>query len=119
MKSLIHKIHFILLLAISTAATAFTQPTEISGHVSGTLLDEQGKPMMFATASLINAKDSTLVKGAISNENGVYTFEHVKEGNYIVKVSTVGYQNAVTRPFTINQSSEEVDLPKITMQPAS
>ncbi len=119
MKSLIHKIYFILLLAISTTGAAFAQPAGVSGHVSGTLLDEQGKPLMFATASLLNAKDSTLVKGAISNENGIYTFEHVKEGSYIVKVSTVGYQNAVSQPFTINQSSEEVDLPKITMQPAN
>ncbi len=119
MKSIIHKIYIILVLVLSTTVATFAQPAGVSGHVSGTLLDEQGKPMMFASATLLNTKDSSVVQGSVSNEEGVYTFDHIKEGNYIVKASNVGYQNATSQPFTINQSSEQVDLPKITMQPAS
>ncbi len=118
MKPIIRKI-YILLLILTSAGAAFAQPSIEAGHISGTLLDDQGKPMMFASATLLNAKDSTVVQGSVSNENGVYTFEHIKEGNYIVKASNVGYQNALSQPFAINQSAEDVDLPKITMQAAS
>ncbi|MBS1532856.1 MAG: TonB-dependent receptor [Bacteroidetes bacterium] len=119
MKPTIRKIYFTLLLLIAAAGLSFAQGPQAAGHVSGTLLDEQGKPMMYATASLLNAKDSTIVKGAISNEEGVFTFDHIKEGQYIVKATNVGYEKAVTNPFSVGKSSEDVTLPKLTLQPSS
>ncbi|MGZ3944599.1 MAG: TonB-dependent receptor domain-containing protein [Mucilaginibacter sp.] len=118
MKPTIRKIYYTLLLLLTATGISFAQGPQ-AGHISGTLLDEQGNPMMFATASLLNAKDSTIVKGAISNEEGVYTFDHIKEGQYIVKASNVGYEKAVTHAFSVDKSAENVTLPGITMKPAS
>ncbi|HWD87056.1 MAG TPA: outer membrane beta-barrel family protein [Mucilaginibacter sp.] len=117
MKLTISKIFYTLLLLFIAAGASYAQGPQAPGQVSGTLLDEQGKPMMYASASLLNAKDSTLVKGVISNEQGVYTFDHIKEGQYIVKASPVGYEKAVTKPFSIDKGSEAVTLPKMVMQP--
>lgn len=116
MKPIIRKIYYTLLLVLASAALSFAKAAKDNGHISGTLLDDQGKPMMFATVSLLNAKDSTLIKGAISNEDGIYTFDHVKDGQYLVKASTVGYEKAVSGPFNVGNGSEEVSLPKITMK---
>ncbi|HEX3384118.1 MAG TPA: carboxypeptidase-like regulatory domain-containing protein, partial [Mucilaginibacter sp.] len=118
MKPTINKIFCTLLLLFIAAGASYAQGPQAPGQVSGTLLDEQGKPMMYASASLLNAKDSTLVKGVISNEEGVYTFDHIKEGQYIVRASPVGYEKAVTKPFSIDKGSEAVTLPKIVMQPS-
>src|ERR1700756_5344168 len=115
MKPTINKIFYSLLLLFFAAGASFAQGPQAEGQVSGTLLDEQGNPMMYASASLLNAKDSTLVKGVISNEQGVFTFNHIKDGQYIVKASPVGYDKAVTKPFSIDKGAEAVTLPKMIL----
>jgi len=73
MKLLITKIQYLLLLLI-ISGTAMAQTAKPVGTVSGTLLDEQSKPFSYATVSLLKAKDSTTVKGTLSNDAGVYHY---------------------------------------------
>ncbi|HTI60369.1 outer membrane beta-barrel family protein [Mucilaginibacter sp.] len=117
MKPAILKIFYTFLFILGISGAALAQTSVPGGRISGTLLDEHGKPMMFATTSLLNAKDSTIVKGAISNDAGVYVFEHIKDGQYLVKATTVGYDKATSKPFTISQASKSVTVPQIAMQP--
>jgi len=117
MKLMLHKIYNTLLFILGISGAALAQTAAPDGRISGTLLDEHSKPMMFATTSLLNAKDSSIVKGAISNEAGLYAFEHVKDGQYLIKVTTVGYDKTVSKPFSISPSSKSVAVPQITMQP--
>ncbi len=116
MKTTIHKLFNSLLLLILTTGITFAQT---GGHISGMLLDEQGKPMMYASTTLLNAKDSTIVKGGVSNEAGVYTFDHVKLGKYLIKASTVGYEKLVSAPFSITEASLNVTLPELKLQPST
>lgn len=113
----IRKIYYTLLLIIMATGITLAQSSP-AAQVSGVLLDEQGKPMMYATASLLSAQDSSLVKGAISNEQGSYTFDHVKSGRYIIKASTVGYEKAVSQTITVADNAGSVTVPGIKMQPA-
>jgi iron complex outermembrane receptor protein len=117
MKPIIRKIYYTLLFIMLAGSIAFAQTTGQSASVSGSLLDEQGKPMMYATASLINAQDSSIVKGAISNEQGIYSFDHIKKGKYIIKASTVGYEKVVSQPVVVPDNSSTVKVPQLKMQP--
>ncbi|HEY4197958.1 MAG TPA: outer membrane beta-barrel family protein [Mucilaginibacter sp.] len=117
MKPFILKIYYTFLLIIAATGITLAQTAQQSASISGSLTDEQGKPMMYATASLISAKDSSLIKGAISNEQGVYTFDHIKEGQYIIKASTVGYEKAVSQPVTVTDNASTVKVPQIKMLP--
>ena len=118
MKSILHKIYYTLLLITAAAGVTFAQTSKQSASVSGSLLDEQGKPMMYATASLINAQDSSVVKGVISNEQGLYTFDHIKNGKYVIKASTVGYKNVVSQAITVTgNSSAIITVPQLKMLP--
>lgn len=119
MKPTIRKIYYTLLLMLTASGVSLAQNATQSTHVSGSLLDEQGKPMMFATASLLSAKDSTIIKGAISNEAGVYTFDHIKTGSYIIKATTIGYEKAISKPFNVTPASNDVTIPQMKMQPAA
>ncbi|HTK21993.1 MAG TPA: outer membrane beta-barrel family protein [Mucilaginibacter sp.] len=116
MKTFILKIYITLALLIAAIGAVQAQSSGPSANVSGSLLDEQGKPMMYATASLLNAKDSTIVKGAISNDQGVYSFDHIKQGKYVIKATTVGYQKAVSQPITV-ASNGTFTVPELKMQP--
>ena len=117
MKLIIRKIYYTLLLMVAAASVTLAQTNTQSASVSGSLLDEQGKPMMYATASLLNAQDSSIVKGVISNEQGVYTFDHIKKGQYIIKASTIGYVKATSQPVTVADNSAKITVPEIKMQP--
>ncbi|WP_183561887.1 outer membrane beta-barrel family protein [Mucilaginibacter sp. SP1R1] len=120
MKTLIHNIFYTLLLVAISWSASFAQGGKSGGtKVSGSLLNEQGKPMDYATVSLIRATDSTLVKGALSNDNGVYTFDNINSGKYLVKATVVGYQKAVTTPFIVPESAKTVTAPALSMRAGS
>jgi len=117
MKPIIIKI-VLLLLIILPAAMSFAQ-TNTSGTVSGIVKDETGKPMDYATVSLLKAQDSTVVKGTLSNETGSYNFEHITPGAYVVKATEVGYAKAISNVFTLVAGSLNFTVPVIKMQQAS
>lgn len=109
----------IFLLLILSTALAFAQTGKPSAAVSGQLLDEKGKPMDFATVTLLKAKDSTVVKGTLSNESGTYTFDHINSGTYIIKATVVGYTKAISKVFTLTNGSAGVTMPALKLTPAS
>jgi len=118
MRKLIIPILYILLFFAGTGM-AFAQALQPAAKISGALLDENGKPMDYATVSLLKAQDSTVVKGTLSNETGAYVFDHVNAGTYIIKASVVGYNKAITKAFTITGNALNVTVPALRMQPGS
>lgn len=107
MKSIILKISLFILLLVNTTAI-FAQTT---ARVSGTLQDGAGKPLDYATVSILNAKDSSVVKGTLSNEKGIYTFDHIKAGSFLIKATAVGYEKAVSKPFTVADGATAINVP--------
>jgi len=117
MKTIIIKI-FLLLVILLPAHSLFAQNNN-TGTVSGILNDETGKPMDYATVSLMKAQDSTVVKGTLSNETGAYTFDHITAGTYIIKATEVGYSKAISNAFTLVAGSLNFNVPVLKMQQAS
>ena len=119
MKKLIFKTLYILSLLLIFAGMVSAQTGLPNIKVTGTLQDEQGKPMDYATVSLLRTKDSSTVKGTLSTETGTYTFDHISTGSYIVKASVVGYDKAISSSFTIAAGVTTFTVPVIKMQTAS
>jgi hypothetical protein len=94
-----------------TAAAAMSPKS--TAKVSGVILDDKTRPMPYATVALLKAKDSTVAKGAITNDAGTYTFTHLNQGRYIVRVTTVGFLKAYSKPFTVAQA--DVNVPDIQL----
>jgi hypothetical protein len=89
------RLFLLLLLAGFTATGA-------SAQVSGTAKDAQGQPLKGVTISLL--KDTVVVKLAVSKENGSYLFNDVKQGNYRVSASHVGFAPIKSAPFDVADS---------------
>ena len=85
-------------LALLTV-TCFLVAAAFAQQVSGNVKDQQGKALSNSTVSLLNAKDSSVVKLAASNNNGSYTFNGVKPGNYLISISHVGYAPVYSKSF--------------------
>lgn len=113
MKTIIQKKLYTLLILLVSATGLFAQS---AATVTGSLLDEKGKPMDFATVSLLNAKDSTVVKGTLSTETGSYKFDHIGTGSYLIKASVVGYEKAISSPFTISGAATNFNVPALKLQ---
>ncbi|SEN15336.1 Outer membrane receptor proteins, mostly Fe transport [Mucilaginibacter gossypiicola] len=119
MKTIIHNIFYTLLLVAISCGVSFAQQAPPAAKVSGALLNEQGKPLDYATVSLLRASDSTVVKGALSNDAGVYVFTNIKAGNYIIKASVVGYQKAVSKSFAVPANASQVTAPALNLRTGS
>jgi len=60
--------------------------------LSGTLVDKSNhEPIFSGSVALLHAKDSTYVDGNISNAKGEFSFQNLKPGNYILKITYIGY----------------------------
>ena len=67
-------------------------PTAMAGTLYGSVREaSSGEELIQASVRLLSAKDSTLVKGAVTNASGRFSIENVKPGKYIVEASYVGY----------------------------
>ncbi|MDB5089612.1 MAG: hypothetical protein JWR09_3606, partial [Mucilaginibacter sp.] len=80
MRPIAIKILTIILFAIAGVSFGYAQPSKSSAKITGALLDEKGKPMDYATVTLLNAADSSVVKGTLSNDAGTYAFDHINTG---------------------------------------
>ncbi|OCX52093.1 hypothetical protein BEL04_11380 [Mucilaginibacter sp. PPCGB 2223] len=103
---------------VVTAALAQT-PAKPAYKVSGSVVDETGKGAPFATVALLKAKDSSLVKGAITNDIGAYNFDHVATGTYIVRATVVGYAKSYSKPTVVNAGAPEVSVPALRLASTS
>ena len=81
--------------------------------VSGVAKDETGSPINGTTISLHRASDSAVVKLAVSKENGAYSFSGIKEGNYRVSASHIGYKTSFSEIFTF--SGSDVNAPELKL----
>ena len=65
---------------------------EVPG-IKGKVMDgETGEPVEYATVSLLNAADSSLVGGMVTDSNGSFTIEG-KPGRYILRMQFVSYKD--------------------------
>lgn len=85
-------------------------------EVRGTIIDATtGKGLEFATISLMNGADSTLIDGTITNEKGVFVLTP-KAGSYILKLQFISYQDEF-KSIVINAQSPKVDIGKVELTP--
>ncbi len=71
-----------------------------------TVTDEKQQPIPYASIALIAAKDSHLIKGALTEDNGVYNIPSVSAGDYRILASSVGFDKSYSQIFSIKEDSK-------------
>lgn len=87
-----------------------------SSTLKGVVQDQNNKPISFVTVMLLNSKDSTLVKGDVTDEQGQFQFDQLSNGNYILSSSNVGFQKHYSKTITINENNKET-IENIVLKP--
>jgi hypothetical protein len=99
-------------LAMFFAGFVLTVSVIKAQQITGIVKDPQGKPIEKATISLLNGKDSSVAKLAITSTGGKYTFGALKNGQYLVSASHVGFVPVYSSRFEVSGSGN-VTVPDI------
>ncbi|HQW83803.1 MAG TPA: TonB-dependent receptor [Ferruginibacter sp.] len=99
----------ILLTAMSISAQNFSK-------INGNVKDNTGKSIADASILLYVAKDSALVKTAISDKSGKFELVQINPGNYFIKTSMVSFTPVFTASFEVKENSVTI-VPEITIHP--
>jgi len=99
---------FSLLAAMSIAIGSFAQ----SGNkVTGSIKDGGNQKVIdAASVSLLKAKDSALVKVAVTDKSGNFSFENIPDGNYLVLATSIGHSRTYSSPVNISAASPSVHV---------
>lgn len=64
-----------------------------SQSLKGTVRDSENNPVAFTNVVLLQATDSVPLLGAVTDEVGNYEIQGIKNGEYILKVSFLGFES--------------------------
>ncbi|MEO9891354.1 outer membrane beta-barrel family protein [Aurantibacter sp.] len=83
--------NYLFVIAVFSCGFSFGQENSITGSV----FDTNGEALIFANVLLLRPNDSTIVKGVITNEGGNFLMDDVDHGNYLLKISLLGFRDFI------------------------
>ncbi len=111
---------FVLLFAWTEASAQNTTAT-----ISGSVKDSEGEPLQ-AAAVLVTNNETGAFYGTVTNRFGIYSLSGLKPGNYLVKISFLGYQEvaydnvilSLGKDYNFNTVLKEdnVNIPTVTIR---
>lgn len=106
-------------LLILTLALLFTQLLKAQISISGSLLDEGTKePIAYATISLHNEGDSSLIAGAFTQDNGDFTVATSQRGKLLLQAAYLGYQSR-WRSIYVGEKNDILSVGKLLLNPTA
>ena len=81
-----------------------TYAQTVVNTVKGVVKDLGSKPLSSVTVSLLQSKDSTLIKAEITDEKGEFVITNVKAGKYFASYSIVGFQKTYSALFEVKEA---------------
>lgn len=102
----------VLALIMANCGLGMAQKIAVSGVVNDS---ETKEPLPGATVVLLQPKDSSQVVGIATNLEGEFTLPNVKAGNYILRVSYIGYF-ATYRNLALKKGNKTFDAGEILLR---
>ena len=105
-------------MVASTIALCSQAQTNNAGKVTGSIKDGgQQKIIDAASVSLLKAKDSSLIKVAITDKDGNFSIENVKDGAYLVLATSIGHSKTYSNVFTLSSAQPLVNIGALQLVP--
>ena len=92
------------------AFTFLSLATQAQTLIQGKITDDKSQPVPFASVALIAAKDSQLIKGALTDDGGAYSLPSVSAGSYRILSNSVGFDKTYTPIFEIKNDSKTATI---------
>ncbi|MCX6140325.1 MAG: outer membrane beta-barrel protein [Candidatus Kapabacteria bacterium] len=94
---------FLAIVIFSSNILSAQELTDVRGKVFG--IDDD-TPLVGATVRLISAKDTTIVKGAFADREGVFKIKDIPVGAYRLSITYVGYSKLESTTFVRSSRSD-------------
>lgn len=93
--------------------------SDTQASIVGTVLDvNSSQPMEFANIVLFSLPDSVQTTGTVTNSKGLFTLDGIKNGNYFLRISFIGYDAQFINSIQIKNNSK-IDMGKIFLAPTA
>jgi outer membrane receptor protein involved in Fe transport len=100
----------IMLFAVALVSSSRMNAQE-KQSITGKLIEEKSnQAVSFATVALMNASDSKIAGGSMSDENGIFSISPVTSGSYILKVSNIGFKPVTRNIEVINKGVTDAGI---------
>ena len=102
---------YLLTLSISLLFIPF-----LNAQIAGKILDATDNyPLEYATAALFKQADKSLVTGVITNNQGEFIINNVKNGRYYLEASFVGYASKTILDIEISKTKKQNNVGTILL----
>lgn len=87
-----------------------------TGKITGNVSDDAKKPLDYASISLLRSKDSMLVKTSFTDLKGMYSFENLAPGSYMISAAMMGYKRTYSSTFILDDVQKPVVVPDLKLE---
>ncbi len=103
-------IFFFLLFILSSLSLG------AQANIYGVITDDEQQPVAFANVLLLSSADSSLIKGAVTNEAGTYQIENVIAGSYLLSASMISYGTVYSQStIVVGNGVDRIDAPVLML----
>ena len=88
--------------------------TFAQAQVTGKVTDGKNAPLPGASVLLLNATDSSLAKGNVSNPDGTFRLDGVNGGNYLLRVTMIGFADYQSEVFPLENTGSKA-MPTVVL----
>ncbi len=111
------KICVLVLFLLTAGISAAMEYNAPKGHLKGTIVDSKSsEPVQYANVLLKQVKDSSLVAGTVTGNNGEFILPNIPEGKYYLVVTYIGYKKKTVENITVSQSDQEKTIGAIKLE---
>ncbi|MCB0650306.1 MAG: TonB-dependent receptor [Saprospiraceae bacterium] len=109
---------FFFSIVLTLPLTAGSMDPDANGKIKGKVIDQQSKnPIEYATITVYNTVDSSIVTGTISDYNGDFEITNLNAGLYFVEITFLGFEMISRDAIEVEKGSKAVDLGEIRLSP--
>jgi hypothetical protein len=99
-----------LIATLALAGISICTYAQNGGKITGMIKDGGNQKVIdAATISLLKTQDSSLVKTSLTNKDGSFSFENLKEGKYLVMATSIGHSKVYSTPIEITAAIAEAN----------
>ena len=104
--------HQYLFLALLLQLLSFDGYSQATVNIRGTVVDhDSGAGVEFATVSLLNAVDSSLIKGTVAGAAGAFEISKISKGtSVLLQASFIGYESVYSEVMLVDRNAANLTL---------
>lgn len=102
-------LHYVIAIAL-----VFFTGQAFAGSITGSVADVDGIALGTANVILLSEDDKTLIKSALTEEDGTFVLSDIADGNYLLKITMLGYTEYSKAGVTIK--GVNVDMGKLVLE---